>query len=106
MARGSKYVCATCDNEFYYCPNCTVTKPTYDAERYCSKGHADIFEILSKHGCSLATAEETLVALTQYDTTNLKESIKAHIASLQPKKVEKRAKAKAEVKLEEVEITE
>lgn len=93
MARGNKYTCATCGKVYDYCPKCAITKPSFDAERYCSKEHSDIFEILSKHGCGLATAEETLEMLKDYDTTNLAESIQAHIDSLAPKK----AKARKEV---------
>lgn len=88
MAKGNTYVCASCGKEFVYCPSCAVTIPLYDAERFCCKRHAKIFEILSKHGCHLATAEETLAALKGYDTTGLSESIQAHIDSLHPKNVE------------------
>ena len=84
MARGNKYICATCGKEFEYCPKCAITKPSYDAERYCSKDHAEIFAILSQHGCHLATDKETLKALSNYDTTSLSEGVQAHIKSLQP----------------------
>lgn len=93
MARGNTYRCCTCNEEYIYCSKCAITKPNYDYERYCSKAHADIFAILSKHGCGLATAEETLEAIADYDTTNLSENIQAHINSLAPKK----AKARKEV---------
>ena len=93
MTRGNTYKCATCGQDYQFCPKCAVRKLSYDAERYCSKAHANIFDILSKHGCNLATAEETLEALAGYDTTNLSESIQAHINSLAPKK----AKARKEV---------
>lgn len=82
MAKGNKYTCATCGRIFEYCPSCAVTKPSFDAERFCSRAHADIFEILSIHGCHLATAEETLEALNSYDTNGLTESIEKHIESL------------------------
>ena len=82
MAKGNKYTCATCGKEYLYCPKCDITTPTYDKTRYCSNAHADIFEILSKHGCHLATAKETLEALSHYDTDGLTESIAKHIESL------------------------
>ena len=82
MARGNIYTCVVCGKEYNYCPKCTIVKPDYDAMRYCSQAHADIFNILSKHGCSLATAEETIEALLPYDTTNLVEGITKHIESL------------------------
>ena len=82
MAKGNKYTCATCGRIFEYCPSCAVTKPSFDAERFCSRAHADIFEILSRHGCHLATAEETLEALNSYDTNGLTASIEKHIESL------------------------
>ena len=93
MARGNTYTCATCGKIYDYCPKCAITKPSFDPERYCSSEHSDIFEILSKHGCGLATAEETLTALANYDTTGLAENIQTHIDSLEPKK----AKARKEV---------
>ena len=82
MARGNLYTCATCGIFYEFCPRCTIIKPNYDAMRYCSQTHADIFAILSKHGCGLATAEETLEALLPYDTVNLAEGIAKHIESL------------------------
>ena len=86
MARGYIYTCKCCGKEYEYCPKCAVRKPNYDAELYCSKAHADIFAILSKNGCNLATAEETLEALANYDLTGLNESVQLHINSLAPKK--------------------
>ena len=82
MARGNIYTCVVCGKEHNFCPKCVIVKPDYDYERYCSKAHADIFAILSKHGCGLTTAEETLEALLPYETTNLVEGIAKHIESL------------------------
>ena len=96
MAKGNAYRCLTCGKNFVYCPKCSMTKPNYDAETFCSKKHAQIFEILSKHGCGLATAEETLDALAPYDTTGLAESIQKHMNSLKPAK---KAKAQKEVEV-------
>ena len=82
MARGNTYTCVVCGKEHHICPKCQIVLPNYDYERYCSKEHNDIFNILSKHGCGLATAEETLETLASYDTTNLVEGIAKHIKSL------------------------
>ena len=82
MARGNTYKCVVCGKEHTFCPKCQIVLPDYDYERYCSKAHADIFNILSKHGCNLATAEETLEALKDYDLAGLTEGIQAHIDSL------------------------
>ena len=82
MARGNKYICATCGVEYEYCHKCEFTKRSYDAEHFCSKQHADIFNILSKHGCHLATNMETLEALEGYDLSNLSDNILAHVDSL------------------------
>ena len=82
MARGNTYTCVVCGKEHQFCPKCQIVKPNYDYERYCSQEHANIFAILSKHGCGLTTAEETLEALASYDTTNLVEGIAKHIESL------------------------
>ena len=59
MARGNTYRCVVCNKEHQFCPKCQITQPSYDYERYCSKAHSEIFVILSKHGCGLATAEDT-----------------------------------------------
>ena len=83
MAKGNTYRCLACGAEYKYCPKCSFTKPTYDMEVFCSKKHAKIFEILSKHGCGLATAEDTLDALKPYDISGLSESIQAHMNTLQ-----------------------
>lgn len=88
MANGNKYTCTVCGKEYVFCPKCQIVQPHYDAERYCCQEHADIFNILSKHGCHLATAEETFEALKPYDLIGLNEGIQAHIKSLQPVRVE------------------
>jgi hypothetical protein len=94
MARGNQYTCAACGKEYEYCPKCAVTKSSYDPERFCSREHAEIFEILSKHGCHLTTAEDTLMALNKYnlELDKLSSSIRKHIAAI-----------KSEVKPEPVE---
>ena len=83
MAKGNTYSCLTCGTKYKYCPKCSFTKPAYDYENFCSKKHAQIFAILSKHGCGLATAEDTLAALVDYDLTGISESIAAHMNLLQ-----------------------
>lgn len=88
MARGNKYTCVVCGTEHTFCPKCQTIQPNYDYERYCCKSHADIFNILSKHGCGLVSAEETLESLKPYDLTGLNESIQAHINSLKPANTE------------------
>ena len=103
MAHGNKNTCYVCGTEYEYCEHCALVKPSYNANRFCSQAHQDIFGILSKHGCNLATAEETLEALKGYDTTHVTESIKAHIDSLQPKKAEAENKAEATAEAKAVE---
>lgn len=88
MAQGNKYTCSACAKSYEFCPKCQVTQPNYDAENFCSKEHAEIFAILSKHGCNLASAEETVAALKDYNTAGLTKNITAHINSLQPTKAE------------------
>jgi hypothetical protein len=88
MARYNEHKCFTCGQSFDYCRHCAVTPVVYKAEGFCSENCSHIFNILSKHGSHLATAEETLEELKNYDVTNVTESIQAHIDSLQPEKVE------------------
>ena len=91
MGQHNEHTCLVCGKNFYYCRSCAIEPVKHLAEGFCSKTCADIFAILSKHGCHLATAEETLAALKDYDTTGVTEDIQAHIDSLQPKKVEVKA---------------
>lgn len=81
MAQGNTYTCKVCGKEYQFCPKCRIVKPDYDAESFCSHDHADVFAILSKHGCKLATAEETVEALEKYDLESVKlsSSIRKHI---------------------------
>jgi hypothetical protein len=86
-----------CGNKFDYCRSCHFEHIKHLAEGFCSETCADIFAILSKHGCHIATAEETLEALKDYDTTKVVENIQKHIDSLQPKKVEVEVEAETKV---------
>jgi hypothetical protein len=94
MANYNEHKCFTCGQIFEYCRHCAVDPVVHKAEGFCSETCADIFSILSKHGCNLATAEETLEALKDYDVTNVTEGIQAHIDSI---------KSEVEVKAEESE---
>ena len=81
MARGNTYTCATCGKTYVFCPKCQIVDIVYDAERFCTQEHADIFAILSKHGCKLSTADETLAELAVYniDNVRLTDDILAHL---------------------------
>ena len=98
MARYNEHKCLTCGQVFDYCRHCATTPVIYKAEGFCSEKCSHIFSILSKHGCHLATTEETLEALKDCDLTKVTESIQAHIDSLQPKKVEVKAEVETEAK--------
>ena len=82
MANYHDHKCLTCGKTFEYCRRCVITPVIYKAEGFCSEECSHIFAILSKHGCHLATAEETIKALQDYDTTNVNESITKHIEAL------------------------
>ena len=82
MAHRYIYKCTTCGTSYDFCSKCELVKHNFDKTMFCSKEHSDIFAILSKHGCGLATAEETLEVLESYDTTNVTEGIAKHIESL------------------------
>lgn len=99
MARTNKYTCKTCNNAFERCIKCMIEKPNFDAENFCTKDHADIYAILSKHGCNLITADEALKELSacNIDEIKLAEDVAAHIA---------RIKSEATVKAEAPAIAE
>jgi Zn-dependent M32 family carboxypeptidase len=84
MARKNNNIqtCYICGKQYDYCEHCAIVEPDYNANRFCSHEHQDVFAILSKHGCNLATAEETLEALNGYDVTNVTEVIQTHISKL------------------------
>jgi hypothetical protein len=102
MARTNTYKCATCGTTYEFCLKCQVSRPDYDAEKFCKKEHADIYAILSKHGCNLITADEALKELAAYniDEITLTEDILAHV-----KKIKSEA-TKEEVKSEPTPIIE
>ena len=99
MARTSTYICATCGTTYEFCLKCQVSRPDYDAEKFCSKNHGEIYGILSKHGCNLITADEALKELAAYnlDEITLTEDILAHVEKL---------KSETTVKVEEKVIVE
>jgi hypothetical protein len=86
MAKGNNYKCVVCGAEYEYCPKCEIRIPNFDKERYCTQEHADIFATLSKHGCNLATAEETYKALGNLEGKTFTPAIQAHIDSIKPAK--------------------
>ena len=106
MARTNTYTCATCGTTYEFCLKCQVTRPDYDAGKFCCKEHADIYAILSKHGCNLITADEALKELSAFnlDKITLTDDIIGHIA-----KIKYEASEKPKTKVEEtpkVELTE
>lgn len=99
MARYNEHKCMTCGETFEYCRRCAITPVVYKAEGFCSEKCSNIFAILSKHGCNLISAEETLKELAAYnlDETTLNEGMISHIESL---------KSEAGVEVEETVIIE
>ena len=94
MANYHEHKCFTCGEIFDYCRRCVITPVIYKAEGFCSEKCSHIFNTLSKHGCNIATAEETLAELAVYNLDELKlnKDIKAHIECI---------KAEAEVSANE-----
>ena len=84
MARTNTYTCKTCGKTYEFCLRCQIAKPDYDAENFCSKQHAEIYGILSKHGCNLISAEEALKELSAYNIGEIKltEDVAAHVARI------------------------
>ena len=95
MANYNEHKCFTCGKVFEYCRRCAVTPVVHMAEGFCSEECAHIFNTLSKHGCNLVTAEETLAALGNIENVVLTPSIKAHIDAI--KAETKKASTKVEV---------
>lgn len=64
-----KKTCKICQNEFEFCPNCTIKGITYKKQGICSEQCYDISNILQRYGCHLTTAQETIDALEKYNIT-------------------------------------
>ena len=99
MARTNTYKCAVCGTTYDFCIKCQVTLPDYDAGKFCNKQHAEIYAILSKHGCNLITADEALKELSAYnlDEITLTEDILAHVERI---KTEATVKEEAPITVE------
>ncbi len=84
MANYNEHKCLTCGKIFEYCRRCAITPVVYKAEGFCSEECSHVFNTLSKHGCNLATAEETLKALEALNIEGnaFTPSIQAHIDAL------------------------
>lgn len=82
MARGDTYTCRTCGKVYDYCEKCAIRPIPYLGNGFCSESCSDIFSILSKHGCNLATAKETLDTLDSLEGKIFTPSIQAHIDAI------------------------
>ena len=84
MANYHEHKCFACGQIFDYCRRCVITPVIYKAEGFCSEKCSNIFNILSKHGCNLITADEALAELKAYNVDEIKltEDLEAHIARI------------------------
>ena len=81
MAKSNKE-CRVCGKVYQYCPTCQYTEPSY-RELVCSEDCNSVWQALSKNGVGLATAKETLDALSKVKMpANLKPGIKEHVDRL------------------------
>ena len=81
MARTNTYTCKTCGKTYEFCIKCQISRPEYDAGSFCCAEHAEIYAILSKHGCNLITAEDAWKELQAYnlDEIKLTADVAAHV---------------------------
>lgn len=81
MAKSIKQ-CHVCGKEYQYCPTCQYQEPSYKA-LVCSEDCNSVWQILAKNGVGLASAKETLDALSKVKMpANLQQGIKDHITHL------------------------
>lgn len=84
MANYNEHKCWACGRIYEYCRRCAITPVIYKAEGFCSENCHGVFNILSKHGCNLITAEQTLEELAAYQIDEkFNDGIMAHIMSLE-----------------------
>ena len=98
MAKYNEHKCFTCGRIFDYCGRCVITPVIYKAEGFCSEKCSHVFNILTKHGSNLITADEASKALSEcnIDEMTLVENLIAHID---------RINSEASVKVEETVVT-
>ena len=84
MANYNEHKCLACGKIFDYCRRCVITPVIYKAEGFCSEECSEIFNILSKHGCNLITAEEAFLELSEcnIDGISLTEDVVNHIEKI------------------------
>ena len=99
MAKYNEHKCFTCGRIFDYCGRCVITPVIYKAEGFCSEKCSHVFNILTKHGSNLITADEASKALSEcnIDEMTLVENLIAHIDRINSEasvKVEETSKVK------------
>ena len=84
MYNHNDHKCLVCGETFYYCRSCRIEPVKHLAEGLCSETCADIFAILSKHGCNLITTEEAFLELSEcnIDEISLTEGVATHIEKI------------------------
>ena len=84
MYNHNDHKCLVCGDTFYYCRSCRIKPIKHLAEGFCSETCADIFAILSRHGCNLITADEALTELSAYNINEitLTKDILAHVEKI------------------------
>lgn len=81
MAKTSK-ICHVCGKEFSYCSSCNYSEPAYK-QLVCSENCHQIWTILSRNGVGLATAQETIDALSKIQMpSNIQSNVQSHIDRL------------------------
>ena len=105
MANYNEHTCLVCGQTYEYCRRCAVTPVVYKAEGFCSEEWSHIFNTLSKHGCNLATAKETLAALGKIEGT-FTPSIQSHIDAIKAEASAKTVETSAAKKEDAEEVVE
>lgn len=75
--------CRVCGEKRTYCAACAVKPNIYLENDFCDENCFKVWETLSRNGCKLATAKETLDTLSKIKVpAKLVPSVKKHIDSL------------------------
>lgn len=75
--------CRVCGSKHSYCPACSFKPNDYLDNGFCGEECYKIWVTLSRNGCKLATAKETLDELSKLKVpAKLVPSIQAHIDAL------------------------
>ncbi|MBQ0090692.1 MAG: hypothetical protein KBT27_15305 [Prevotellaceae bacterium] len=100
MARGNKYVCRMCGEEYIYCPKCQVRPVEYMGTGFCSQKCRDVYDIVAAYRCKTKDTKELVSELKTLNINEVKfiPEIQADIDAINEEAIQAMNKAPKEMK--------